>query len=78
MRVHDELIAARHLAGQARAPCLARADLALDQLRQYGHLAWSWGWWSGGQFEHFSKLCEPLGRLIGGWRRSLAQRAEQG
>jgi len=79
LHVHDQLIAARHHSGTARALALRDADVALDQLRQYGHLAWSWHWWNDGQFEHFSKLCEALGRLIGGWRRSLPRsRASDG
>ncbi len=73
MQVHDALIAARHLPGPARAAALRDADLRLDQLRQYGLLAHQWRWWSDGQFEHFSRLCEELGRLLGGWRRAVAE-----
>lgn len=77
MQVQDQLIAARHHAGAQRGQALRDADLALDQLRQYAHLAWTWRWWSDGQFQHFSTLCEPLGRMIGGWRRALARRSGQ-
>lgn len=72
MRVHDALVAARHHAGPARLQALREADLRLDQLRQYGLLAWQWRWWSDGQYQHFSRLCEDLGRLLGGWQRSWA------
>lgn len=72
MAMHDALIAARHLRGPARAEALRDADIHLDQLRQYALLAHRWRWWSEGQFEHFSRLCEELGRLLGGWRRALA------
>lgn len=73
LRLQDQLVAARHYSGNGRAQALRDADLALDQLRQYGHLAWCWRWWNDGQFQHFSGLCEVLGRLLGGWRRALAR-----
>ena len=59
------------LHGAARIDALRGADIALDQLRQYGQLAWTWHWWSDGQFQHFSRLCEALGRPLGGWRRHV-------
>lgn len=65
----DALVAARHLDGPARAAALRDADIHLDQLRQYLHLAWLWRWFNDGQFEHASRLTEELGRLVGGWRR---------
>ena len=71
MQVHDALIAARHVSAELRWQAIARADIALDQLRQYGLLACEWHWWSLGQYEHFSRLTAELGRLIGGWKRTL-------
>lgn len=68
--VHDALIAARHLDSGARAHALRDADIQLDQLRQYLHLAWRWQWLSNGKFQHVSGLTDELGRLIGGWRRA--------
>lgn len=73
MRTHDALIAARHADVAGRGVALREADTALDQLRQYLHLAWKWQWLSDGQFRHVSGLTEELGRLIGGWRRSAAR-----
>lgn len=77
MRVHDALIAARHASAEQRLSAIERADVALDQLRQYALLACEWHWWSEAQYEHFSRLSAELGRLIGGWRRS-AQRQPSG
>ena len=71
MRTHDALVQARHQRGSARAAALRAADSALDQLRQYGQLAWAWHWWNDGQYQHFSRLCEALGRPLGGWRRQV-------
>jgi hypothetical protein len=70
MQVQDALIAARHQRAAARLAALQQADIALDQLRQYGHLAWDWQWWTDGQWQHFARLCEAVGRPLGGWRRS--------
>lgn len=69
MWLHDALIAARHVDSARRADVLRDADIHLDQLRQYLHLAWRWQWMSEGQYQHVSRLTEELGRLVGGWRR---------
>lgn len=74
MQVLDALVAARHQRGAGRQVALQRADMALDQLRQYGHLAWGWRWWTDAQLQHFGRLCDALGRPLGGWQRSLAAR----
>ncbi len=74
--IHDRLVAARHLAAADRARALLEADIGLDQLRQYLQLAWRWSWLNNGQYEHVSGLTDELGRLIGGWRRSLAANRE--
>jgi hypothetical protein len=71
LRVHDELIAARHGTSGTRHAALLQADIALDQLRQYLHLAWRWQWISEGQLQHAATLCEELGRLVGGWLRAV-------
>lgn len=76
LQLHDALVAARHHRGPARVAALREADLRLDQLRQYGLLAWQWRWWSEGQYEHFSRLGLELGRLLGGWQRALNARNE--
>lgn len=72
MAVHDALVAARHLDGPARQQALRDADIHLDQLRQYLHLAWGWRWMSADQYRHASGLTGELGRLVGGWRRTGA------
>lgn len=69
MRLHDQLIAARHLNLADRAAVLLEADITLDQLRQYLHLAWRWHWLNEGQLAHASELTGHIGRLLGGWRR---------
>jgi hypothetical protein len=72
MQVHDALVAARHLDAPSRGYALRDADMALDQLRQYLQMAWQWQWLSDGQYQHVSVLTDEVGRLVGGWRKSLA------
>ena len=69
--VHDALIAARHGSTAQRGESLREADIRLDQLRQYLNLAYQWRWISAGQYRHVSELSDELGRLVGGWRRSV-------
>jgi hypothetical protein len=76
MQLHDTLVAARHLDAPTRALALRDADITLDQLRQYLQLAWRWQWLSAGQYQHASQLTSELGRLVGGWRRTLPQKKE--
>ena len=71
IRAHDELVAARHVDESTRVRVLVEADIALDQLRQYLNLAYQWRWISAGQYRHVSELSDELGRLVGGWRRSV-------
>ncbi|MDZ7812230.1 MAG: four helix bundle protein [Ideonella sp.] len=72
MRVQDALVAARHLRAALKAEALLEADIALDQLRQYLHLAWQCRWMSEGQYLHACGLTDEIGRLLGGWRQRSA------
>lgn len=74
MQLHDHLIAARHRYGQARLQAITDADICLDQLRQYLYLAWEWQWLSNGQYQHVCAFTDEIGRLLGGWRRSIIER----
>jgi len=69
MVLHDELIAARHYYGSLRTGALVRADIALDQLRQYLTLSWKLRWLSDGQYRHVSRMTDEIGRLLGGWKK---------
>lgn len=73
--VLDSLIVARHCeTATQRVIALRRVDVALDQLRQYFHIAWELKWLSDNQFRHVSELTEELGRLSGGWRKRTVAR----
>ena len=56
----------------ARLERLIRADEALGKIRLYLRLALRWGWLSGGQYEHVSRMVVEIGRLLGGWQKVTA------
>lgn len=51
---------------------LARADASLTKLRFYLRLSHDLELLSTGQYEHASKLMAEIGRLLGGWKKSLS------
>jgi len=63
-------------AGHARRPVaeLARADLALARLKLYLRLSHDLDLLSHGQYQHVARIVDEIGRLLGGWRKSLQQR----
>jgi four helix bundle protein len=66
-------------ANNARMPermeMLKRADAALDKVRIYLRLAAKWEWLRPGQYEHAAGMVTEIGRLLGGWQRTLRQAA---
>lgn len=57
--------------GEARRERLDRADEALDRLRHYLRLAAKMGWLKPGQYEHVTGMVAEIGRLLGGWRKTV-------
>ena len=55
--------------GARRLWHLEAADAHLNKLRLYLRLAQQWGWLSGGQYEHASRMVTGIGKLLGGWIR---------
>jgi four helix bundle protein len=54
---------------------LKRADAALDKVRVYLRLAAKWEWLKPGQYQHAAGMVTEIGRLLGGWQRTLRQSA---
>ncbi len=54
-----------------KAPFLAEADVELARLRFYLRFCRDLHFLSLGQYEHVSRMVTEVGRLLGGWRRSL-------
>ena len=57
--------------GRARQERLHLADEALARVRVYLRLAATWGWLSPGQYGHVAGMVSEIGRLLGGWQKSV-------
>jgi hypothetical protein len=76
---HEGIIEAGLSDGRRRAECLAHADVDLAKLRFYLRLCKDLRLLSLGQFEHVSRMVVEIGRLLGGWRKSVgSQHAVKG
>lgn len=57
---------------------LPRADATLQRLRVYVRLSREFELMGSTQYEHASRLLDEIGRLLGGWKKASASRAERG
>ena len=57
--------------GKARQAALAQADEALARLRVYLRLAARWAWLNDGQYQHVATMIAEVGRLLGGWQKTI-------
>lgn len=69
--IHD----ANARSGSERLIYLQAADANLSKLRLYLRLAARWGWLTGGQYEHVSRMVAEIGKLLGGWIKTTKGRA---
>jgi four helix bundle protein len=60
---------------QQRVEKLKQADAALDKVRIYLRMAAKWEWLNPGQYQHAAGMVTEIGRLLGGWQRTLRQSA---
>jgi len=74
----ETLIAAGKVKGDARAACLRDADTQLTQLRQTVRLCHDLQLLSLGQYEHCAGLLNEIGRLLGGWQKTMQVKAPNG
>lgn len=58
-------------------PLLLQADVNLTKLRLYLRLSHDLELLNSGQYEHVSKMVNEVGRLLGGWRKSLQSTENQ-
>ena len=57
--------------GAERKTRLLAADEALARLRLYLRLAERWHWLNPGQYQHGAKMVAEIGRLLGGWLKTV-------
>ena len=72
LREHLEMANMRR--GRARLTQLNLADEALAKVRVYLRLAERWDWLSQGQYHHAAKMVAEIGRLLGGWIKTVDRR----
>jgi hypothetical protein len=70
---HDCLILASKL--REKAVPLSDADFHLERLKVYNRLAMRLKLSSFAQYEYLAKALDELGKLLGGWQRSLKRSA---
>lgn len=66
------IIEANAQRGQKRAEKLRSADAELLKTRLYLRLCQKWKWITAGQYKHASGMVAELGRLLGGWMKTVA------
>lgn len=68
-----ELIVEASRADKRKRQLLQQADLALDKLRLYWRLAHGRRLAKKGQYHHGARQLSEIGKLLGGWMKSLPQ-----
>jgi hypothetical protein len=69
LRFQGLLVEAAHR--QRPGPTLIDADVELDKLRTHLRLCRDLALVSAGQYEHAARMLTEVGRLLGGWQKSI-------
>jgi hypothetical protein len=69
--LHETLLAAGLRRGPGRLDLLLQADVQLVQLRQFLRLCKDLQLFSVGQYEHVAAMLVEIGRLLGGWQKTI-------
>lgn len=75
LNFQELVLEANNLQMPARLEKLKLADTALDKVRIYLRLAVKWEWLKPTQYQHAAALVTEMGRLLGGWQKTLRQSA---
>jgi hypothetical protein len=67
--LYDELVRAAR--AREKADALAEADFHLERLKVYNRLCVKLELLAFNQYEHLARELDEVGRLLGGWRRSV-------
>jgi four helix bundle protein len=71
LNFQERIIEANSCRGKRRVDKLQEADAELLKVRLYLRLCEKWNWIKTGQYRHASGLVAELGRLLGGWIKSV-------
>jgi hypothetical protein len=72
LRFQELLVEAAH--SEKMGEHLNQADIELDKLRLHLRLARDLAYISEGQYEHAARQFVEIGKLLGGWKKSVATR----
>lgn len=75
LNFQELIIEANALRNQQRLAKIKLADTELRKLRLYLRLSQRWGWLSDGQYHHVSAMVAEIGKLLGGWKKTVTYRA---
>jgi len=67
----EHIQAANFRMGPRRKEMLTAADESLANLRMYMRMALRWKWINDGQYRHGGTMIAEIGRLLGGWQKSV-------
>ncbi len=73
LRFQECLVEAGVGHGRTRASALARADVELTKLRFYLRLCRDMNVLKLNQYRHAAEMVAEIGRLLGGWRKTVGQ-----
>ena len=71
LNFQEQIIEANSHRGKQRMQKLKNADAELLKVRLYLRLCEKWDWIRAGQYRHASEMVAELGRLLGGWIKSV-------
>lgn len=67
----EMLIEAYFLPASEKRPILLRVNIRLEMLRHYYRLAYERGHYNSLRFKDFAERLDEIGRMVGGWVKSL-------
>lgn len=65
------LVEANAQHGALRAEKLRAADAELRKVRLYLRLSEKWNWLTTSQYHHVSEMVAEIGKLLGGWKKTV-------
>ena len=71
LEFQELLVEANAQRGAARAEKLRSADTELRKVRIYLRICEKWNWLTPNQYHHVSEMVVEIGRLLGGWQKTV-------
>lgn len=75
LNFQEYIIEANAMRGADRGTRLHAADAELVKVRLYLRICEKWSWFTAGQYRHASLMVAEIGKLLGGWLKTVASRS---